>query len=59
MAALAPLVTACGTVPNVDVLCEASEPRIVALAALEAEMTDNVALAADELITVIDAACDK
>lgn len=59
MAALAPLVTACGTVPSVDVLCEASEPRIVALAALEAEMTDNVALAADELITVIDAACDK
>lgn len=59
MTALPPLVTACGTAPSVDVLCEASEPRIVALAALEAEMTDNVALAADELITVIDAACDK
>jgi hypothetical protein len=41
------------------VLCEESEPRIVALAELEAEVTDNVALAADELIMVIDAACGK
>ena len=55
--ALLMLVTACGTVRDVDAICIGVEPEIVALAALEAEMTDAVAVQTDRLISAIDAGC--
>lgn len=49
------LVSACETTPSELVICEEAQRPIRNLASLEAEMTDAVALAADELLTVLDA----
>lgn len=51
------LASACVMQPNESALCDEATSPARSLAALEAEMTDAVALAADELITVLRAGC--
>ena len=59
IAALTLPVAACVTARDADVICQGIEGDIRALAALEAQMTDPVAVAADRLIVRLDAGCGR
>jgi len=53
------LASACATVRDADVICRETDAPTANLAALEAEMTDGVAIAAAGLIAVLDAGCGR
>ena len=59
IAALTLPVAACVTARDADVICNGIEGDIRALAALEGQMTDAVAVAADALIVRLDAGCGR
>ena len=59
MLALTLPVAACVTARDADVICNGIDGDIRALAALEGQMTDDVAVAADRLIVRLDAGCGR